>query len=430
MNTRIPRHEIIQMTRTDPLGVRLRFVAGGRHERLRYFALLAGVIVSACGRTTGDVGDAKAAASAGSIDSLRAASAVLFSAEQVRHGGVRWESAESTHMAATVEVPGQLVSNGDRTARLSAPAQGRVITVHVRLGERVARGQALVTLQSQEASAARADYSKALAESNSRRAAASFARGARERAERLLAAKAIARQEVERAVADDELAQSAVAQAEAEVERARSTLDQLGVSSTTGAMILRAPLAGIVLSREAAPGSVVDPGTPLVTVSEPATLWLEIAATDRVATALRPGARVRFNVPTFPSDTFQARVQSVGGALDPTTRTLLVRALVQNDARTLRPEMFATVWIEGGAMQAGIVVPDSAVQLLDQKPVVFVAQPDGKGGARLERRDVEIGAKIGGRTQIVRGLKAGDLVVVGGAFAVKSEFSRAKMSEG
>ena len=398
-----------------------------RHIRITARTALTALMtatLAACGGSKSETAEASAAPAAGATE-------LTFRAEQVQHGGVRWAPVEMTTMAVAAELPGQLVPNADRTARLSAPAQGRLVTVHVQLGGRVSRGQPLVTLLSQDANAARADHAKAVAELTSRRAAANFARSAKERAERLLTAKAIARQEVERARADDELAQSALTQAQAEVYRAAAALTQLGVNSATGAMVLRSPLDGVVLSREAVPGSVVDAGTPLVTVSDVTTLWLEVAATERLAAALAPGARTRFIVPAVPTDTFEARVQSVGGALDPATRTLPVRALVQNRSRKLRPEMFATVWIDGGSPREGMAVPDSAIQLLDEKPVVFVARPDGKGGARFERRDVEIGGRLGGRTQVMRGLAAGDLVVVAGAFAVKATFARSKMpSEG
>ena len=92
--------------------------------------------------------------------------------------------------------------------------------------------------------------------------------------------------------------------------------------------------------------------------------------------------------------------------------------------------MFATTWIESSERRQAVLVPESAVQLLDNRPVVFVARPDGTGGARFERRDVEVGATIGGQTQVLKGLMAGDTVVVEGAFAVKSEFARSKMAEG
>jgi len=175
---------------------------------------------------------------------------------------------------------------------------------------------------------------------------------------------------------------------------------------------------------------VAEAGTPLVTVTDPRTLWLEVAASERAAASLREGARVRFTVPAFPADTFQARIQSVGGGLDAATRTVPVRALIDNSAGRLRPAMFATTWIEGGATRPVVLVPDASVQLLDATQVVFVARPDGQGGARFERREVEVGGSIGGQTQIVGGLQPGDLVVVAGAFAVKSEFARSKMAGG
>jgi len=304
------------------------------------------------------------------------------------------------------------------------------VAVHVRIGDVISTGQSLVTLQSAEAASARADYSKAVAALNSARAAAVYARTAADRARRLLAVKAISTQDVERAVADDELARSTLAQAEAEVNRARVTLSQLGVGGTAGAMVLRSPLPGVVVSREAVPGSVVSAGTPLVTVTDPSTLWLDVSAPDRIASSFKTGAKVKFSVPAYPQEFFQARVQSVGGAVDPLTRALLVRAVVPNPGRRLKPEMFATVWIESGAAQSGVSVPEGAVQLLDQKPVVFIAIPDGKGGARFERREVELGAKTDGSIQILGGVKAGDLVVVNGAFAVKAEFARSSMAAG
>jgi cobalt-zinc-cadmium efflux system membrane fusion protein len=359
-----------------------------------------------------------------------AARAVTLSAEQIQHGAIKWGPVQPTTAIATVEVPGHLVPNEDHTAYVSAPVRGRILAVHVRLGDRVARGQPLATLQSQDATTARAEYAKAVAELSARRVAETYARVARERADRLLELKAMSRQEVERAHMEEQAATAARVQARADEERTRATLAQLGVDAQTGNMVLRAPLAGIVLGREAAPGSVVDAGARLVQLSDVGSLWLDIAATEAVAATLRPNARVRFTVPAFPADTFEAVVQNVGGALDAATRTLPIRALVHNRSLRLRPEMFATVSVEVGESPEGVAVIGGAVQLLDQRPVVFVVRPDDKGGARFERRDVELGASTQDHVQIVRGLRTGDLVVIEGAFMVKSEFARAQMPPG
>lgn len=356
---------------------------------------------------------------------------ITFSPEQVQHAGVRWAAVTATTVRDVVDTPGQLVPNGDRTERLSSPARARVMLVHVQVGDMVNKGQPLVTLQSQDAVAARADLAKAKTELAAREAAATYARLARDRAQRLLDLKAGSRQEVERARADEELARAAQGQAQTEVERAQVALRQLGADGNgdiAGALVLRAEIAGAVVARDAIPGSVVEAGAPLVTVTDTSTLWLEVAATEVLASTLRAGAEVRFTVPAFPDEVVTARVQNVGAALDPTTRTLTVRALVPNSSRRLRPAMFATVSIARGDAKPGIMVPAAAVQLLNEKPVVFIAKPDGKGGAVLERRDVEIGAKIGDQTQILRGVASGEVAVTEGAFAVKSEFARSKVA--
>jgi RND family efflux transporter MFP subunit len=226
-------------------------------------------------------------------EAAAAVNAVVFSAEQIQHGGVRWTAATSSEMVPTIEVPGQLVPNEDHTARIGAPAQARIMTVHVRIGDRVGSGKSLVTLQSQQASAARADVQKAEAEAASRRTALTYARMARERAERLLAAKAAARAEVERTQADEQAAQAALAQAEAEQSRAQSSVRQLGVVNRSGEAIVRAPISGVVFTRDAAPGAVVEAGAPLVSITDDSTLWLEASANDRAASTLRNGGEVR-----------------------------------------------------------------------------------------------------------------------------------------
>ena len=218
---------------------------------------LAAALAAGCGRQSEKtVPPQPAPAAPGPIKS------VTFTAEQIGHAGIRWAAAEAATMAAQVDVPGRVVADEDRTARVSAPAEGRVISVAVQTGDRVARGQVLVTLFSPQASGLRAEQAKGAAEIASREAALSYARSARERAERLLEAKAAARQDVERARADEQLAASALAQARAEAERAGAAATQLGVDAA-GRMILRAPIAGVVIGREAVPGSVVQAGAPL-----------------------------------------------------------------------------------------------------------------------------------------------------------------------
>jgi cobalt-zinc-cadmium efflux system membrane fusion protein len=360
------------------------------------------------------------------------ANELTLSAAQVQHGGVKWAPVAMGNASTRATVPGIITPNEDRTARLGAPARGRIVAVKVRPGDRVAREQALVTLQSTEAGMAQSDVAKAAAEVASRQAQAQYATTAKARAERLLSLKAIPRQDYDRAVADDEQARASLTQAESELKRAQSTATQLGAGSTssTGEIIIRSPLAGVVLARTAVPGSVADAGAPLVVVTDPMSLWLSINAPEQFAGLFHRGGLIRFTVPAYPADTFSARIDAVGAGLDADTRTLGVRGSIVSVAHglnQLRPEMLASAVVDGGPSVAAAIVSENAVQLVSGKPNVFLVRPDGKGGAHFERREVELGSRSNGRVVVLHGLAAGDVIVTDGAFSVKAEFQKAAM---
>ena len=268
--------------------------------------------------------------------------------------------------ARGLELPGALKVDEDLTARISTPGRGRLLAIRANVGDPVARGQVLAALQSEDASAARASHAKAAADLGHQQSALEYARTARERSERLLALKAVAPQDVERARADERAAAAAVVQAQAELERATTALALLDVDPATGHMLLTSPLTGVVLSRDAASGAVVDAGTTILVVTNPDSLWLQVAVPEQIAGTITPGARIRFTVLAFPSETFDARVHTLATAVDPATRTVPVRAVIANRQRRLRPEMLATVHVETGVPETGVAVPEDAIQQVDE----------------------------------------------------------------
>jgi RND family efflux transporter MFP subunit len=173
----------------------------------------------------------------------------------------------------------------------------------------------------------------------------------------------------------------------------------------------------------------VDAGAPLVIVTDATKLWLSISAPEAMTGLFQTGARLRFVVPAYPTDTFTARVQAVGAGLDPETRTLPVRGSIDNNSGRLKPEMLATVSVEGSPGGRAAMVPADAVQIVGGRPTVFVAEPDGKGGARFTGRPVQLGPRTGNRVGVTQGLTAGDLAVVEGAFAVKAQIEKDDMPE-
>jgi cobalt-zinc-cadmium efflux system membrane fusion protein len=355
---------------------------------------------------------------------------ITLTAAQIEHGKIQWALAALGQASTSAVIPGTIIPNENRTARLSAPAEGRVTTVRVQPGDRVGRGQVLVSLLGPGAGSAQSDVSKAASQVVAMRAQAGYARAARNRAERLLTLKAIPRQDYERAIADDESAQASLSQALAEQRRAISSAEQLGAgSSAAGEMVLRSPLSGVVLSRDAQPGAVVAAGTQLISVTDPSSLWLQVNAPEKLASLFRIGGVLHFSVPAYPADRFDARITAVGAALDPNSRTLLVRATVLNGNQRLKPEMLASVSAEGEGASTVPVVPDGAIQLFDGRPTVFIVKPNQSGGATFVRRSVEIGSRTGSTVAVTRGLAPGELVVTVGAFSVKAELEKGSMPD-
>ena len=417
-------------------------ISRSARRKLRLVGVLASLAVVGCGtggpsteagKATGEMQGASKSAETGepAAGTMGKQGEITLSAAQVQHGGVRWGPVTMGSAAGTATVPGEITVNEDRTARLGAPARGRIIAVRVQPGDRVTRGQALVTMQSADAAMAQSDVSKATAEVTSRRAQAQYGGSARARAERLLELKAIPRQDFERAVTVDEQAQAALRQAEAELRRARGTATLMGASdiSGSGEVAVRSPLSGVVLARPAQPGAVVDAGSLLVIVTDPATLWLQVKAPEQLSALFQRGNPLRFSVAAYPGDAFTARTDAIGAGLDPETRTLTVRGVVANATGRLKPEMLATVLVHGGRRSTAAIVPDGAVQLIDQKTTVFVAHPDPNGGARFERREVTVGERVNGQIAVLHGLNPGDVVVTAGAFAVKAELQKSSMSK-
>jgi membrane fusion protein, heavy metal efflux system len=355
-------------------------------------------------------------------------SSITFTAAQIEHGKIQWVAAALGQSSTAAVIPGTIIPNENRTARLSAPAEGRVTAVRVQPGDRVGRGQVLVILLGPGAGSAQSDVSKAASQVVAMRAQAGYARAARNRAERLLTLKAIPRQDYERAIADDESAQASLSQALAEQRRAISSAEQLGAgTSATGEMVLRSPLSGVVLTRNAQPGAVVSAGTQLVSVTDPSSLWLQVNSPEKLASLFRVGEVLHFSVPAYPAERFDARVTAVGAALDPDSRTLLVRATILNGNQKLKPEMLASVSVEAEGGSTVPVVPDGAIQLFDGRPALFIAKPNSAGGATFVRRFVEIGSRAGLTVAVTRGLAPGELIVAVGAFSVKAELQKRSM---
>jgi len=337
--------------------------------------------------------------------------------------------AESLPWRDSWTAPARLTLDPVETQSLGAIAEGRVIRVLARIGDRVQQGQVLVSIHSHEMMDALSALAKAKAADAQASAENALAESAAERAERLHVLKAMSLADLERARTALTEARSVRAQAQAELTRARSVHSHLVGSGPVPAgtdeheVLVRSPISGIVVRLDAQPGAVVLVGAPLVEVSRTTSLVLQMHLPERALAVAGIGSAVRFTVAAYPNERFDARLTRVAPTLDSTTRTLAVLAQVQGGADRLRAEMYATAEMLGPPDATTLSVPAAAVQALNGDTVVIAAHPRPNGLA-IEAMRVRVGRRTTERVEILDGLAAGTPVVTDGASVAKAELLR------
>jgi multidrug efflux pump subunit AcrA (membrane-fusion protein) len=297
-------------------------------------------------------------------------------------------------------------------------------------------GQVLGLLHSHEVHEARAGYQEAVTELRRAQAAETYAQQRRDRAQRLFELRAGSRQDLETAEADLRNAQAATQKALSEVEKEHAHLNifNLPVEETAGSgpphdqedeIKVLAPASGLVFERKATVGSVVNSGDELFAVTDTSSLWMIAAANEVDLSQISVGRGAHIEVRAYPGREFSGSVLKLGEKLDPDTRTLQIRILVPNPQGQLKPEMYATASLRGGARRSGLFVPDEAVQELNGVPSVFVRRAQ----TRFEARPVRTGQDVEGEAEILEGLNAGDSVVVRGSFLLKSQMLKSAIQD-
>ncbi len=300
-----------------------------------------------------------------------------------------------------VAINGRLAWDEDRTVRVFSPFAGRVTSIKVDLGDVVKAGQPLAVVVSAELGQAQAD---------ARRAEQDLSLGSKNlaRIQELHGAGVAAAKELQTAQAEFE-------RARAEQLRSIERLKLYGANrdAIDQQLVIRAPLAGVVVDRTLNPGQELRPEQApqggLVVISDPTRLWFVLDATERDVGLLKPGTEVTLRPASDGAEKVIGTVTYVADTVDPTTRTVRVRGRVANPDRTLKAEMFvvAKIHVSNGG---GLIVPTRAVYLHGDTNYVFVDQ----GAGRFERRSVKIGPAVNGDQVVLDGLAAGEKVVVDG----------------
>jgi cobalt-zinc-cadmium efflux system membrane fusion protein len=305
------------------------------------------------------------------------------------------EEVSAVKSGSTVSAPARVDFRDGAVSQVGAPLDGRVVMVHVLVGQRVSVGTPLVTLDSPDAAAMRA--------------AAEVAQAALREVRMELDRQRRMQQEGVGTERDLVAAETKVASAEAELARVEAGAVSIG-KGTASAVVVRAPIAGIVLGRKASVGMAVQRGgDPLAEIGDASALWVVADVFERDLAHVHAGARGRITFPAM-DRAIDGRVTSVGAVVATSLRTAPVFLTIDARGVSLRPGMYGRVEID--AADAGLTLPVTAVLIKEGKdPVVYVQ----KDSTTFVRRRVVVAQPADGRVQIVSGVTPGEKVVVRGA---------------
>jgi cobalt-zinc-cadmium efflux system membrane fusion protein len=308
-----------------------------------------------------------------------------------------FDTARTVPVSDVVTATASVEPDPARTVKLFPPLAGRVVALHVQLGDQVRRGDPLITLDAPDFTSAQADLAHA----------ATAYRQAKNNLDREhdLAKYGIAAQR------DVEQAETDFSQADGDFHRAVSHLTLLGIDTSTAlkdqALVIRSPVAGRVTDLSVGVGEFHnDPTVPVMTVADLATVWLTANVSEKDVHVVRVGDRAVAVFSAYPNDTIRGVVAKVGDVVDTATRMTKVRVTLANPGGRLKPGMYATVTFSGRPVPTVVVPSTSLLQVRDSN-FVFVET----GPWTFERRPVDIGRLVGGRTIVRDGLSGGQRVV-------------------
>jgi len=341
-----------------------------------------------------------------STNATKSTTPELFTIPQDQMQHVQVVTIEPTTLKRTLRLTGAVAYNAFNTTPVITQVGGPVSRILVVPGQHVKAGEPLIDVSSPDYSQLLDAYLKAA--DSSRLAEKYYAR-----AQDLYQHHAIAERDLEQAESDRN-------QAQADLNAAEQGMKILGIKNPedlakapSSALIpVLAPISGEVVERLVSPGQVVQAGqTQAFTISDLSTVWVLANIYQSDLAYVHSGDDVVVETDSYPGS-FHGRISYVSPALDPNTRTLQARILVDNPGEKLKRDMYCTVTVTAGVLSNVFAVPNTSVLRDDNnQPFIYVAT----GANQFGRRDVDLGESQNGQTQIMKGISVGERVVGDGS---------------
>lgn len=354
---------------------------------------------------------------------------IEMSVSAQQHVGMVVQPAQVTQLNEYLRTTGTVQPIDSRVGIVGPLARGRIAEVKAKVGDRVSAGQVLAVFDNIEAGELLSQEQAARADLERLKAQLVPASRQAERSRRLADIGAGSEKDFESSQAEKNGIEASIRSQESLLDGIRQRLRRFGVlddaAHTTFLTSLKAPFSGVVTKAQASPGDIVDAGKDVFTVADLDRVWVQAEVYEKDLGRIRAGQSAFIVVDTYPGKPFEGKVTYISDVLDPQTRTARVRCEVANPKMLLKTDMFANVQLPTTLTKQALAVPESAIQQVEGKDVVFVRRSD----TRFERREVEKGVTVNNQTEIVKGLKPGEPVVTQGAFHLKSILAGGELGE-
>ncbi|ACB95772.1 efflux RND transporter periplasmic adaptor subunit [Beijerinckia indica] len=312
-----------------------------------------------------------------------------------------------------------VMADDARTLHLKPAGSGKVMSINLILGARVAKGDILLEYRDNALRVANVQVTQAQAALEAAIAAQDEAEAAYQRA-RQLAGGAISRGEVSRRYALLQEAKSTVAMRQADITNTSNRIKEFNTATEQGDHLqtssLIAPVDGLVLAVNTSMDGDLTAGQDVATIVDLSSVWVVSEVPPMDAAFITMGAHQYSFLAGRPETRIDSVVETIDGVVNPATGLIRIRSHIPNKHYALRPGMMLEARITSTTKISGVIVPSEAVQQINGNDVVFIPIDADS----FQPRAVKIGLESDGQTIILSGLKDGESVVTRGSFTLKS----------
>lgn len=342
---------------------------------------------------------------------------VWLSPEARKTFGIEVAEAGPGKLERTITLPGEVRLNADRVAHIVPRVSGMVREVRKNLGDAVTPGEVIVILDSKElADAKAADLAAAsrhvLAKANVERIEKLFEKKIAPEEELLKARQALAETDIDHRTAEAKLHALGLTQEQVEHLHVEKDTDYSHYE-------IKAPFAGTVIEKHITLGEVVNPDTSSFVLADLSDVWIDATVYPQDIPRVAVGRPVL--VSAAGTDTHRSEITYVSPKVDEATRTGVARVVLPNADGHWRPGMFVRADLVVSDEDVAIVVPNSAIQTIENQTVVFVEEHD-----EFKKRPVLIGRTTSNQSEVLKGLNPGERFAASGTFILKAELGKAE----